>query len=299
MALKHVPGLTYPETAVSVPKVYYEDHDNRVMLMSDVGSTSTTLKALFQATPPTIDVSRIIGKSLGAFLARLHKATFASDSSGSTIKKLFDANQIARRVASQVTYGRLVSTVAPENNERSLIEPPLTLSPTELNALASLATSMQNRILTSHEVLAMGDFWPGNIMVSFTSELHIDVIDWEISRPGLSGVDIGQFLAEMYTLGIFYPPSQASVDAVVTSFLVTYRDIALQSRTTREEVSLDIAWIAATHFGVHLVTWTPRVPWGSKERTREVVLAGLDYLLRVAARDEAWLRTSIVQSLLL
>jgi 5-methylthioribose kinase len=297
MALKHVPRLTHSETAVSVPKLYYEDRENRVMLLSDSGAMSTTLKALFQTNTPTINVSHIIGKSLGAFLARLHGATFALDSSGSVVKKLFDSNQTARRIASQVTYGTLLSTVAPKNKEPCLIEPPLDLSPAELNVLTTLATAMQNRIMTSSDVLAMGDFWPGNIMVSFTQELHLNVIDWETARPGLAGLEIGQFLAEMYSLSVFHPSCHASVDAAVSSFLVAYRDITLQGRII-EEVLFDIAWTAATHFGTHLVTWTPRVPWGTKEQTREVVLEGLNYLLRVADRNEAWLRTSIVRDLL-
>ncbi|KAF8591948.1 hypothetical protein K439DRAFT_1325854 [Ramaria rubella] len=296
MALKNVGDLTHPSPIVSVPRLYYEDPAHRVLLMADCGDSATTLKRLFQTTPPSLEISRVIGTSLGVFLARLHNATSIHGSPGHDIKAFFDKNLQARRITGLITYGKLVSTISPASTDPDFFEPHLDVSAAELDKIAILAKTMQDRNLTTHDVLAMGDFWPGNMIVSFSPELHVDVVDWEAVRPGLAGLEIGQFLAEMYSLRNFHPSSLGSVDVVVSSFLTAYRDIAFGEGSAAKP--LEVAWDAATHFGTHLVTWTPRVPWGSKQQTREVALEGLKYILHATDKDDTWLQTSIVGDLL-
>jgi len=112
------------------------------------------------------------------------------------------------------------------------------------------------------------------------------VLDWELAKPGLAGLDIGQFCAEMHLLRRFSPACGTSATTVLDAFLKTYRDAA--------GVGVGVAKDAIVHIGAHLVAWTPRVPWGSKERTREVVDEGVGYLVEGYAATQEWLRGSLV-----
>lgn len=94
---------------------------------------------------------------------------------------------------------------------------------------------------------------------------------------------------------VFHPSSRASVDAIVSAFLGGYGDHILGNG--RNLNLMEVAHVAATHVGAHLVVLTPRVPWGSMELTKEVVKAGVEHILRVVDKDEAWLQTSIVGGL--
>jgi hypothetical protein len=298
LAFKHIQQLIFPSVpTVSVPRLYYEDNEQRAILMSDSGEASITLKALLQTTPPANEDSHLIGHSLGTFLARLHNYTSYNGSPGSEVKGLFEANQQGRVISSLVTYGRIIDTISPPEKGRIFVEPPLNVSPAEIETVATLAKTMQDHIMTSRDVLTMGDFWPGNILFSLAREPHVDVVDWELAKPGLAGLDIGQFLAEMTLLRVFHPSSCASVDITVSSFLRGYRDTVLGDSAAKQNLT-DVARVAATHMGAHLVAWTPRIPWGSKEQTRAVVMDGLEYILRVPDCDEAWLRKSLVGGLL-
>ncbi|KAK0481571.1 hypothetical protein IW261DRAFT_1471342 [Armillaria novae-zelandiae] len=92
----------------------------------------------------------------------------------------------------------------------------------------------------------MGDFWPGNILVSLDE------------NPRIS--DLGQFCAELRLLGHFHPASAPATHDMTYSFLKAY--------SPSKDISL--ARYVITHMGAHLVAWTPRIPWGIE------YLVGLD-----------------------
>ncbi len=117
----------------------------------------------------------------------------------------------------------------------------------------------------------MGDFWPGNLMVALdgTGALkHIYVLDWELSKTGLPGIDVGQFSAEMHLLRSFYPEvCGEAAQMLLEQFLREYKRVGEPSEEDIKQ--------ATVHLGVHLVVLAERVEWGGKERTREVVLEGV------------------------
>lgn len=121
----------------------------------------------------------------------------------------------------------------------------------------------------------MGDFWPGNIMVTINAEqtelTQIHILDWELAKPGLPGLDIGQFLAEMHLLRTFHPPCDYIASNIMTSFLESY----YRKTPVDESLCRD----AIVHVGAHLVTWTPRVPWGSTQKTKDMVEEGVKLLV--------------------
>ena len=92
-----------------------------------------------------------------------------------------------------------------------------------------ISTIASNKItaidsLSHHQTFTVGDYRPGNILAKFGSTggdlERIYVLDWELSKLGLVGLDLGQFTARMHLLHRFNPSSSAST--LLTSFLKSY-----------------------------------------------------------------------------
>ena len=103
-------------------------------------------------------------------------------------------------------------------------------------------------------------------MVSLNKEGDLErlyIVDWEITRVGLPGIEIGQFCAEIHMLRRFNEVCQDAATLVLEHFLKAYGGDGEQGRR------------ALVHMGVHMSVLGARVEWGEKEMTREVVLEGL------------------------
>lgn len=137
----------------------------------------------------------------------------------------------------------------------------------------------------------MGDFWPGNMMVSVEGGnlRNIYILDWELAKPGLPGVEIGQFCAEMHLLRRFDPFARAPASRILETFFEAY--------THYGKPDIQVVRDALVHLGSHLVVLTPRIPWGDKPSTRKVIQEGVRLLVGASSRDEDWLRDSIVGAL--
>ena len=118
----------------------------------------------------------------------------------------------------------------------------------------------------------MGDFWPGNIILSSSEVERVYVVDWEACRPGLSGIEIGQFCAEIGFVQHFHPEYSAAADEVLTGFMRAYSATA-----SPDEAVLRMADV---HAGVHTVVIGARVEWGGREATREAVSGGVRRIVR-------------------
>lgn len=261
------------------------------MIMDDCGSI-TLKQFMLQDTVP-IPLANAIGTALGEFLGRLHTWGRGNQQ----VLDFFDVNHEMRAIAGWISYGRLVSSLTGEDDLPKLADPPVEVSDGDLEIISKIATEMTIANNTSHETFTMGDFWPGNMMISFRSDTengprileHVHVLDWEAARYGVPGLDVGQFCAEMHLLRRFNPPCAESASTTITTFLESYR------RSYQFEASLPR--IAMSHVGAHLVAWTPRIPWGSKELTREVVKEGIEFLVQGYAGTDEWLRRSLVSPL--
>jgi thiamine kinase-like enzyme len=113
----------------------------------------------------------------------------------------------------------------------------------------------------------MGDFWPGNIIVSNSDVGRAYVVDWEVCRPGLAGLEIGQFCAEIGFVQHFHPEHASTAEAVLGGFMRAYSATA----SPEEEVLR----MADVHVGVHTVVIAPRVDWGARDATRAAVRRGV------------------------
>ncbi|CCL98113.1 uncharacterized protein FIBRA_00107 [Fibroporia radiculosa] len=287
-----------PDTSlVTVPEVILFDDVAHVIIMNDCGERALNLKQLLQSSPPPDTIARQIGTALGEFLAWLHNR-------GSTDEEFLDffaRNEKGKLLSADVTYGRLVSTLT-DAAPPLLAEPPLEVPREKLDIIGTVANDTWRAMQSTTETVVMGDFWPGNVLVALqyneegiaTAIERIVVVDWELAKSGLAGLDVGQFSAELHLLRSFHPASNDAASALLTSFLEAYRRTCDGDALTRKHV----AKIALVHIGAHLVAWTPRVPWGNKEKVRELVQRGIDYLVEGSYASEGYIRDSMIAALL-
>lgn len=255
------------DSPVTVPHVHLFDDKANVIIMDDCGLGTVPLKKLFIDGNYSVASAKKIGEALGHFIRLVH----VNGNVDKGIPDLFKKNAQARQISAFVTYGRLVSTLNGQDHLPALSDPPL-----DLDAVGNIASKMQSEIMSAETSFVMGDFWPGNILVSQDENPRISVIDWEMAKTGLPGQDLGQFCAELRLLGHFYPASTPTTHDLTYSFLRAYspsRDISL-------------ARYVITHMGAHRMAWTPWIPWGSHAKTKLVVREGVEYSVGVSSDDE-------------
>jgi aminoglycoside phosphotransferase (APT) family kinase protein len=147
-----------------------------------------------------------VGRSLGSYLAHVHNTT----TNDSAIKEVFDSNTIGKNVSSSVYYAGL-----PAAAEKFGYTQPF------ITAAAKFA---ENEVLTANEVLTLGDFWTGNVLVSAPKEQgepKLTVLDLELAKPGTAAFDIGQMGAEMLCLARFRSEDQGSL--LLRTFFQAYK----------------------------------------------------------------------------
>ncbi|KAI0931259.1 hypothetical protein AcW1_001289 [Taiwanofungus camphoratus] len=292
-ALKQMREWLSSDTFVSVPEVFLFDQTANVIIMQDCGENSLTLKQFLQDSPPSVVVADRIGAALGELIGRLH----TRGSNDNEFLGLFVGNEKGRKLSASVTYDRLVSTLT-NGRLPALSDPPLEVSQEKLNTISIVAKQTGHAMLTTTETIVMGDFWPGNVLVvldrnkdgNLKEIKRVYVVDWEMAKPGLAGLDIGQFCAELHLLCEFKPESREAASTLLSSFLRGYREAYT--------VNLHVARTAIVHVGAHLVAWTPRISWGSKEKIREVVQEGVDLLVEGCMATKGYIGESILGALL-
>ena len=266
---------------VTTPEVHLLDEVANIIIMDDCGADAVVLKDIVLAGGLSVQTARAIGSALGEFLATLH--AWGKDEE---VKGFFEGNSQARTMSAWVTYGRLVDTLSGEDRPKALQDPPLSVGEEQLTALRGIADETADVMRTAKDTLLHGDFWPGNVMVRLKGEgesVEVErmfVLDWELSKPGRPGFDIGQFCAELHQARRFYPSATETASALLDALLRTYRE-----HRGDEDMSA-VARIAQTQFGVHLAVWTPRnSTWADKATAREVVLEGVQNLLDTRKGD--------------
>lgn len=121
---------------------------------------------------------------------------------------------------------------------------------------------------------------------------QIRVVDWEVCKPGIFGFELGQFCAELVLLRRFNGEVCGNTaQSMLEDFLRAY--------TSHITPDLEMCRRAIVHLGTHLVTLTPRIKWGEKEKTQEVVKEGMKLILDGHAADKEWLGTSVIGPLVM
>lgn len=287
---------------VTVPTIYKFDTQYNVIIMEDCGTEILTLKEFLRqgraastaAAPeapfaPGASLPETIGASLGHFLGAMH-AWSRADPGG--ILKLFAENTQALQLLPWVTYGRVAQTLKPGDGDDvppALTDPPLVVPDADVDVARKAASEMTRAMMAARDVFVMGDFWPGNIMVTLDSNQRLQrlyIVDWELAKPGLPGVELGQFCAEMHLLRRFVPIAEDAASTVLTTFLQAYAQ--------EYKPDAQVARNALVHWGAHLIVLTPRIPWGDKETTRKVVEEGLQIMVAAVGATTEDLGNSFV-----
>ncbi|KAE9409172.1 hypothetical protein BT96DRAFT_984905 [Gymnopus androsaceus JB14] len=267
-ALRIVEASIPSTSFVSVPKVHFFDEKESVIIMDDCGVHSTTLKQFVLDRKCTSDLADKIGSQLGMFLRLIHGINRERNPD---VCDVFAGNAEAKRISAWATYGRLVSTLNGKDALPALIDPALHIEEEDMKMISEVVERTSTMISEAKDTFTMGDFWPGNILLSLdphTGNVEgIDVVDWELSKTGLPGLDLGQFTAEVDLLRKFYPSFEDSGTKMIGALYGSY------------SASEDVARTAAIHWGAHLIAWTPRVHWGEKEDTRVMVANGVKLMV--------------------
>ncbi|KAG5643867.1 hypothetical protein DXG03_009551 [Asterophora parasitica] len=295
-AMTHVKAWLPPDSLVTVPTIYKFDSEHNVLIMEDCGADTLTLKDFLSrgaaSTSKAPGLAATIGAALGHFLGKMHTWSRANPSG---ILEKFAKNTQAVQLSAWATYGRLVSTLKPNEGDAvppALANPPLAVSEADVDVVRTVAEEAKEAMLTARDVFVMGDFWPGNIMVNVDKEqrlLQLYVLDWELAKLGVPGVEIGQFCAEVDLLRRFIPSTEDSASTVLNTFLQAYAEEAIDNE--------QVARNALVHWGTHLVVWTPRVEWGDKEATRKVVKEGIQIIIAASGGTREEFRGSPVAPL--
>ncbi|RVD87907.1 uncharacterized protein DFL_002110 [Arthrobotrys flagrans] len=234
-ALRDVPNTEI----VRSPKLYWVDEVNRVMFIEDAGPRSKNLKDLLLSDKiPQTKVFSKIGEELGAYLAQLH--SWGCDPK--VLEKY--ENKDARVIASWRTYGRF---------EDSLITAYPELSEDLKQKVADYCAQEKAKALNGNEIVIMGDFWTGNVLVNLTETGDLEslyIVDWEMIRPADAATEISQMLAEIWEAGEFSknPEAKPAAKSLSEGLCSTYK-----SRVGNiPEGMLKEIMLAA---GAHIVVW--------------------------------------------
>lgn len=283
--------------------VYHHDTKEHVLILEDCGQDSCDLKELLKDARLDVETCRVIGRALGTFLATIHREC----TKDRALMDCLSQNIETKQLIASVFFGRLLSTLTGErksNTGEAVLDPPLreTLSAETMEAVDDIEQENYKATLAAVEngVFLMGDFRTPNIVVRTSVDAsgalsveRILVIDWEFTKAGSPCDDFGHFLAEMHSLRRFHKASAGGlVDETLKEFYAAYA----------EGYPVDEMFVrgATTHVGAHLISWTPdpAVAWEPKEKVREVVEEGVEYLIMSKQADFETLRKSTLLSFL-
>jgi aminoglycoside phosphotransferase (APT) family kinase protein len=254
--------LLHSSPPVPHPKPLHYSIDPSLLITSDAGAASTTLKALLlSGTAP-----EGVGRLLGRYLRALHTWGRTAASVRETLRE----NVQARQVWEWATYGRLSETVSMYAE---------TLTP-YAGIFSDVAAARGREEEAGEMTVLHGDFWTGNVVLP-PEELLV-IIDWEMARLGGAWEDLAQMCAELFLPDVFCGGEVGA--GVVAEFLREYGGV-------HEEAASRLV----VHFGVHLVVWPPRIPaWGDAQALQRCVRIGAEFVEKGWKRDWEWVRGSVL-----
>ena len=214
-----------------------------------------------------------IGAALGRFLANVHNLTAGAQQALSP----FTGNSTAKSLIGTLYFGRLAMAAAKRGYREDYIR--------------EAAKVAEKEFLESSEVLTLGDYWPGNVLVSTneSQDLRLYVIDLEFTKPGTAAFDIGQMAAEMYCLAAFRDHELGT--SLLNAFLRTYKECR-QAKVNAAQVAIRIA--------AHFMVVSPNT-WlndSTPESVKELTDMGRDLIRMGWENDQAGLRRSIIGTLM-
>ncbi|OQR85116.1 phospho-2-dehydro-3-deoxyheptonate aldolase [Achlya hypogyna] len=175
-ALGSMEAYALPHPLWSTPKPLFYDAEASVVLMSDAGSSLTTLFDLLRqdhGEPPAL---HLVATGVADFLACVRDITDPKAPTESLSPVLASMHEAARP--------SLVAALGPE-----------------------LGADWYERSLAARQIDAgwiFGDLWPSSVLVD-TATQHVSIVDWEACRPGHVGLDVAQMAANLHLMTLGAP----------------------------------------------------------------------------------------------
>ncbi|KAG9081325.1 Carboxy-terminal domain (CTD) phosphatase, partial [Ceratobasidium sp. 392] len=258
--------LSTPDSTVQVPQVLHYDPETYVLIMTDLTPARLLNHVLVEALEAgTIrEVSERIGAALGDFMGRFHK--WGSDKAQARLRARFLENTTSSKTVLGIWY-RLMLETAENNGLRS-------------DRMSQLAKDGLRDAAKGGSVIAMADFWFGNILVSTSSDLRIYIVDWELTRCARPELDVARLATAAYSLTRDYPSPDGSF-ILMQSFVHSYR-----AHQTLDEIQLALS--AGRDV---MMPWITQREDGVKE---QIAQSGLNLLKAAKERDVARIRRNSV-----
>ena len=283
------------DNTVTAPTLRFLDQESHVMIIDDAGSATRTLREVLIDEILPRHLLEEIGTKLGRFLAHIHEWNERPD----VDLHLFANNEAGKMFLTGLIYSPIISTLTGEDKHPHLLNPALEIPEEKLATVSKLVEARTNEIHspTVSGVMTHGDYWPGNILVSLRRGAdgaiealdRLYVLDWEMAMTGLPGSDLGQYCAELCVVAKLFPHREESAKTIIRSFLSAYGE----SRT----IDPAMARVALGHIGGYMVSCVPRDA-GDRERRRELVVEGVEFLDLSWTGPESSLVNSIIGPLL-
>lgn len=257
---------------VRVPNILHYDFALSVLIMEDAGCLPS-LKSWF-THGICFDTAVKVGEAIGRFLAKFHNSTRGADA----VLDVFDDNISGKLLSSEAFFGNLPQAAARFGYTDDFI--------------LQAAEAGKRDVMSSREVLTHGDFWTSNILVSSAGQEHLGLtlLDFELTKPGYAGYDIGQMAAEMFFLA-FYRDYSLGIQ-LLSAFLRTYKEHAEGGK-----IAVDKAAIRA---GAHILFIAP-IAWtneGSQKQLQEIGSIGFELIPAGWENNGEVLKKSLVGCLL-
>ncbi|OCK91107.1 uncharacterized protein K441DRAFT_616659 [Cenococcum geophilum 1.58] len=219
-----------PVPQLRVPKLYFEDLMNHVIIMEDCnprqGSDEVweeithSARIFFEGVPESSQKHQTaegIGQILGSFIARLHNWGKSRHNAELAFNS-FTGNSAAKELIVDETFRDFFSNLDQIGFQIS--------KPAKIELEAAIC-DLEEAMSANLETVVMGDFWPGNVLLSFNERGHlkaISIIDWEFVMLAPAFVDLGHFLGEVWLIS-YFESNDAVYITLLESFIKSYQDV--------------------------------------------------------------------------
>ncbi|KAH0166050.1 hypothetical protein KCU67_g4474, partial [Aureobasidium melanogenum] len=244
-----------------LPRVLHYDASMHVLVLEDLGPIPT-LKA-WLAESSTASTSQPFGTVLGCFLASVHKLHLSQPAVLSELGR----DQPGRYLSATYYFASIAKKYGYHDQ-----------------FIEQAAAVAHQKVLEGRDILAIGDFWPGNVLVCGN---QLCILDFELVKPGTSSFDIGQMAAELYCLSQFANKEGGS--AALTAFFDAYGSNIEHVDIVKVAIRVD----------AHFIVMAPTV-WGrpvEPEGMSALLHHGLQLIKADWERDDDILRSSMLAPL--
>ncbi|KAF8601474.1 hypothetical protein BDV93DRAFT_558320 [Ceratobasidium sp. AG-I] len=256
-------GLFDSESVVQVPKPIYYDAGTNTIFMTDLGEVDTLTKVFSESLEGAhADRTRLeeayslaseIGTAIGDFMGRYHAWTALP--AQSALRERFLGNVAAR----EQCMGFHLITMVMSADKFGVKEP----------WIESIVQEEREEALSCGKVLAVGDMWLDNVVVSRAhGGLRLYIIDWEMARPTRPKFDIG----ELTGVALSFTRKHGVQDS--------YPFIPALHQAYCRHQTLDPLRIARAS-GIDAMGFGTVLPWaknGKEEFLKEVTMSGFELL---------------------